>query len=62
MVPRMQLNEMSELSSYPKLAGLPYDDEVSFHDSSFFPKHDSTALPSPNAVRDIASRSTDPRT
>jgi hypothetical protein len=62
MVPRMQLNETSELSPYPKLVGLPYDDEVSFHDSSFFQKHDSTSLPTPNVVRDVASRSTDPRT
>jgi hypothetical protein len=44
------------------MAGLPYDNEVNFHDSSFFQKHDLASLPSPNMVREVASRSKDPRT
>jgi hypothetical protein len=62
MVPHTQLDEALELSPHLKVAGLPYDDEVDFRDSSFFQKHDLTSLPTPNAVREVASRSKDPRT
>lgn len=61
MVPHTQLDEALELSSQPKVAGLPYDNEINFYDSSFFQKYDLTSLPSPNAVREVASRSKDPR-
>jgi hypothetical protein len=53
MVPHAQSDEAVEL---------PYDDEVDFHDSSFFQKHDVTSLPSPHEVREVASRSQGPRT
>ena len=62
MVRHTQLDEALELSSQLKVAGLPYDNEVNFYDSSFFLKHDLTSLPSPNVVREVASRSEDPRT
>jgi hypothetical protein len=62
MVPHAPSKEAPELSSHPKVAGLPYDDEVNFHDSSFFQKHDLASLPAPDMVRDVASRSKDPRT
>jgi hypothetical protein len=62
MVSHAPSDEAPELSSHPKVAGLPYDDEVNFHDSSFFQKHDLASLPSPNMVREVASRSKDPRT
>lgn len=53
--------ETSELSPHLKMAELPYDDEVVFNDSSFFQKHSVNSLPSPDVVRELASRSTDPR-
>jgi hypothetical protein len=62
MVPHVPSDEAPELASHTKVDGLPYDDEVNFHDSSFFQKHDLASLPSPNMVREIASRSQDPRT
>jgi hypothetical protein len=62
MVHHAPSDEAPELSSHPKVAGLPYDDEVDFHDSSFFQKHDLASLPSPDMVREVASRSKDPRT
>ncbi|KAH3913092.1 hypothetical protein HBI56_087890 [Parastagonospora nodorum] len=43
------------------MASFPYDDEVVFLDSSFLKKYDLTSLPSPSAVREVASRSKDPR-
>jgi hypothetical protein len=62
MVSHTQLDEALELSSHLKVAGLSYDDKIDIQDSSFFQKHDLTSLPSPNAVREVASRSKDPRT
>jgi hypothetical protein len=62
MVHHAPSDKASEVVSHTKVDGLPYDDEVNFHDSSFFQKHDLASLPSPNMVREVASRSKDPRT
>jgi hypothetical protein len=59
MIPHAQSNKALSLSS-SLVAGLPYDDEVTFQDSSFFRKHEATSLPSPDAIRELASRSLDP--
>jgi hypothetical protein len=61
MVPQAQLGEVLERSTSPKVAGLPDDDEVDFHNSSFFREHESTSLPSPDMIRELASRSQDSR-
>ena len=55
-------DEVLGFSSHSEVAGLPYDDEINFYESSFFQKHDLTSLPSPSVVREVASRSQDPRT
>lgn len=57
-----QGEEALEPPSHPKVAGLPYDDEVDFHDSSFFQKHGFASLPSPAEIREVASRSENPAT
>jgi hypothetical protein len=62
MVPQASSDEAPELPSYPQVPGLLYDDEVNSQDSSFFQIHDVPSLPSPKQVREIASRSKDPRT
>jgi hypothetical protein len=62
MVHHAPSDEASEVGSNTKVDGLPYDDEVNFHDSSFFQKYDLASLPSPDMVREVASRSEDPRT
>jgi hypothetical protein len=62
MVLHAPSDEAPELSSHLQVPGLLYDDEVNFHDSSFFQKHNVASLPSPKQVREIASLSKDPRT
>jgi hypothetical protein len=61
VVRQTRLGELLELSTFLKVPGLPYDDEVDFHNSSFFRKHEPTSLPSPDMIRELASRSQDPR-
>jgi hypothetical protein len=65
MLPHEQPDQVWGLSTVSNVAGLvpiPYGEEVLFRDSSFFQKPNAaTPLPSPNEVREVASRSTNPR-
>ncbi|KAH6612114.1 phosphotransferase enzyme family protein-like protein [Boeremia exigua] len=60
MLPSVQSDRALEISLL-KAAGIPSGDDVDFHGSSFFQKHDSTSLPSPDVVREVASHSKDPK-
>lgn len=50
-----------DLEFHLKMAQLPHDEEVDFNHSSFFQEHNLASLPSPTMVREVASRSEDPR-
>ena len=64
MEPHDQLDPALGLSSGSKVADLepiPSSSDIQFPSSSFFQKHNSTSLPSPTSIREIARRSPNPR-